>query len=160
MRLLAFRKRLYYDNDRKEKSQNKIIIKRDIKKEKEERVRTVCEYYQKNKPILAINIAREFGINISTVLNYLKCGTKYGYEPYDKGYANECKQKQIRSIGGNQKRRPVFCYDMNLRFIKKYDSITSAATENSVSLDVMRNCCIKEGKLGNYFFKFHDIQSD
>lgn len=85
----------------------------EIRKKK---VVEICEYYKSHKPILAIEIARHYGIHTGTVLSYLKDGEKLGYEPYDKEYANKRQAAQLKSTSKEHLKRAIVCFELDKSF--------------------------------------------
>lgn len=123
---------------------------------REKRIVEICEYYKRNKPILAIDVARHFGIYTSTVLSYLRDGEKLGYEPYDKKYANERQTAQLKSTSKEHLKRPVVCFALDKSFYRRYASLKEAADDNGVSLSAIHRCCKKKGTSAGRIFRFED----
>ena len=124
--------------------------------EREKRVIKICDYYQRNKPILAIQIARDFDINVSTVLSYLKAGEKLGYEPYDRNYKRSKNVEQLRNASRDHLKRPVFCFTKDGSLYKEYSSLKEAADDNGVSVSAIHRCCKKKGTSAGMIFRFTD----
>lgn len=125
----------------------------EIRKKK---VVEICEYYKRNKPILAIDVARHFGIHTGTVQNYLRDGEILGYEPYDKKYADERQAAQLKSTSKEHLKRPVVCFNLDKSFYKRYASLKDAADDNGVSLSAIHRCCKKRGTSAGRIFRFED----
>ena len=143
-----------YDWELYKKKKLEILDKRH--QEKMSKVISVCDYYDKNKPILASEIAEKFGIWTSTVLNYLKEGETLGFSPYDKDYSRKRNQEQIKSISKTRNKRPVLCFAMDNKFIKRYESAIDAAVDYNVSSSAIHNCCRKKGTSAGYIFRYED----
>ena len=120
------------------------------------RMKDVCSYYEYNRPVLAVDIARIFDYNVSTVLRYLEEGEKYGFPPYDKEYAKAKNKEQIKSIKREPKKRPVLCFSLKKEFIKRYESGAAAAKEFRVSDQAIHNCCRNKKTSCNMIFRYED----
>ncbi|SEQ19167.1 hypothetical protein SAMN02910369_01366 [Lachnospiraceae bacterium NE2001] len=125
-------------------------------RKKMEKLHKVCKYYEKNAPILASEIAKEFGMDFSMVIHYLDEGVKYGYTPYDREYSKKQNIKQFRSIKGNPRKRPVLCFSLEKDLVARYESVSEASRYYSVSDSAIYNCCYKKGTSGGYIFRFED----
>lgn len=123
---------------------------------RKKRVKEICEYYNDNKPILAIEVAKHFGICTSTVLSYLEEGVKLGYEPYDKEYASERQAIQLRKTSKEHLKRPVVCLNKDKSLYKRYTSMKEAADDNGVSVSAIHNCCKNKGTSAGRIFRYED----
>lgn len=53
--------------------------------------------------------------------------------------------------------RPIYQFDMNMKFIKKYESQTEASKLTGIHQGDISKCCLgKRNKAGNYIWKFDD----
>lgn len=134
--------------------QQKYRGARHEKEQRNKRLVEVCEYYERHKPMLAIEVAKVFGYNVSTVLGYLDDGKKLGYSGYDKEYAHERNVIQITEINKRKKGKDVYCFSLDGLFIKKFDSAKEAANEFGVTVTAVCNCCIKKGTCKGYNLRY------
>lgn len=139
---------LYYDR--------KYAFARKEHKNRKQRVVEVCEYYKAHKPILAVEMARYFGVYPSTIINYLQDGVELGYEPYDKKYAYSKSVEGLQKASRNHLKRAVLCFTKEEIFFKRYDSLKEAAENHGVSISSIHRCCKKRGSSAGLLFRYED----
>lgn len=121
---------------------------------REKRIKEICEYYRDNKPILAVDIAKEYGIAVSTVLSYLRDGVKFGYEGYDYTYSREVGKRKFAKVQTHQKQKSITCYDSEHKFVKEYESVKQAAEALGVSATAIVNACKKKTRCKGYYLEY------
>ncbi|MGN8817913.1 hypothetical protein ACTNEN_06275 [Oribacterium sp. HCP28S3_H8] len=130
------------------------------RREKEAKLKQVCEFYKNNRPILAYEIAKHFGYYPSTVLNYLKEGEKLGYPAYDTNYAEERNKEQIRTIQGHERKTAVIIVDSENNVIEEFESLKMAADKLGVSSSAVYSWCKRRGNCKDKKLRFKsDMQS-
>lgn len=117
------------------------------------RAKEVCEFYEKNKPILTTEISSQLKISPSAVWTYLSKGNLFGWCSYD--------GKAEMKNNGVSRRKPVLVYDSEGNFIKRYTSavdLCKASKQDfgvefchSPVTSVARN---ETSKYKNYIFKY------
>ena len=139
---------LYYDS--------KYAFAKKEHEDRKQKLIEVCEYYETNKPVLATEMARHFGVNISTIMKYLKDGEEMGYEPYDKVYAKEKSKEQLKKVSKEHLKRPVLCFTKENVLIKRYSSLKEAADHFGVSSSAISRCCRKKGSCVGLKFRYEE----
>ena len=78
-------------------------------------------------------------------------GYRWSFEPRTKEYW------QAHSIKGSAKRRRVNQYDLNMNYIRTYNSVSEAAADNGVSVSCVSLCCrIKSTIAKKYLWRYAD----
>ena len=124
------------------------------KEQRNKRLVEVCEYYEHHKPMLAIEVAKVFGYNVSTVLGYLEDGKRLGYSGYDKEYAHKRNVIQITGVNKRKKGKEVYCFSLDGNFVRKFASTKEAANEFGVSITAISNCCKNRGTSKGYILSY------
>ena len=115
------------------------------------KVKEVCVYYKKHQGISTVDLAKEFSVDKSTVIKYLKQGTKLGWCKYD------AKEEMIRigKLNGKLNSKPVSQFTLKNEFIKTYSSATEAEKETGTHYGNISMCCNGKRKTaGGYIWKF------
>lgn len=78
-------------------------------------------------------------------------GYRWSFEPRTKEYW------QAHSIKGSAKRRRVNQYDLNMNYIRTYNSMKEAAADNGVTVGCIHSCCHKESTIAKkYLWRYAD----
>ncbi|MCR5195953.1 MAG: MerR family transcriptional regulator [Pseudobutyrivibrio sp.] len=133
---------------------SKYRYARQEMKEKENRIKDVCEYYNNHAPIGAKEIAKVFNIHHGTALRYLKNCEKYGFIPYDKNYTKEININKLKKTKKDSLKKAILCYSLDGQLIKRYESVTDAAKENNVTPTAISNCCKNKGTSSGKIFRY------
>lgn len=78
-------------------------------------------------------------------------GYRWSFEPRTKEYW------QAHSIKGSAKRRRVNQYDLNMNYIRTYNSVSEAAADNGVSISCVSLCCRTKSTIAKkYLWRYTD----
>ena len=78
-------------------------------------------------------------------------GYRWSFEPRTKEYW------QAHSIKGSAKRRRVNQYDLNMNYIRTYNSVSEAADDNRVSVSCVSLCCRRKSTIAKkYLWRYAD----
>lgn len=118
------------------------------------RVKFVCEEYEKYKPILTSELADILHMNRGVVNKYLQKGSMLGWTDYDKKQMAKAGLEKSKSYMKATYSKTVYVYDTNGKFIIEYPSLHDVQA-NSISdfgfflsYKVVSKCC--NGKLNSY----------
>ena len=110
------------------------------------KVKEICIYYNEHPGIFTGDLAKEFNIGKTTIISYLKSGTKLGWCKYD---SKEEIQRHCKSIS-----KPVSQY-FEGEFIKTYPSTMEAERQTGINHRSISACCNSKLKTaGGYVWKF------
>ena len=117
------------------------------------KVKEVCEYYHLG--ISTADLAKEFNMGRTSIINYLKSGAKLGWCTYD---AKEEMRRSGRFSGklyGGYNRKQVSQFTLEGEFIKKYDSAREAARKTGIDYGNISKCCNGRYKTaGGFIWKY------
>ena len=118
------------------------------------RVKFVCEEYEKYKPILTSELADILYMNKGVVNKYLQKGSMLGWTDYDKKQMTKAGLEKSKSYMKATYSKTVYVYDTSGKFIREYPSLHDVQA-NSIndfgfflSYKVVSKCC--NGKLNSY----------
>ena len=78
-------------------------------------------------------------------------GYRWSFEPRTKEYW------QAHSIKGSAKRRKINQYDLNMNYIRTYNSMTEAAADNGVTVGCIHSCCHRKSTIAKkYLWRYAD----
>lgn len=110
------------------------------------KVKEICIYYNEHPGIFTGDLAKEFDIGKTTIISYLKGGTKLGWCKYD---SKEEIQRHRKSIS-----KPVSQY-FEGEFIKTFHSTMEAERQTGVNHRSISACCNNKLKTaGGYVWRY------
>ena len=108
-------------------------------------VKEVCDFYNQNTEIFSSDLAKEFNMDKSTIIKYLKQGTKLGWCEYD---AKE-ELRRGSKLGAKRNSKPVLQF--TLEGVKTYPSIAEASKQTGICRSSIAACCRGEQKTADGF---------
>ena len=116
-------------------------------------VKEVCEAYRLG--ISTADLAKEFNMGRTSIINYLKSGAKLGWCTYD---AKEEMRRSGRFSGklyGGYNRKQVLQFTLEGELIKKYDTAREAARKTGIDYGNISHCCNGRHKTaGGFIWKY------
>ena len=117
------------------------------------KVKEICDYKKEHTELSVADLAKEFGMNKSTITKYLKQGTELGWCKYD------AKEEKRRSsiLNGKCRGKLVSQFTLEGKFIKTYPSAYEAEKQTGINYQCIGNCCRgKQKTAGGYVWKFKE----
>ena len=114
------------------------------------KVKEVCDYYNAYPGIFSSDLAKNFDMHKTTIIDYLNIGTKLGWCKYDG--KEELRRSGKRNGGHNRKPVSQFTLDKS-ELINTYSSIKEA--ENKTGIKHIGACCRGKRKTaGGYVWRY------
>lgn len=87
------------------------------------RVKFVCDFYEKNKPISPVDIQEKLNINRNVVTSYLKKGNRLGWTDYDPKLSKIYGRKKAGEFMKKTYSKITYVYDISGNYIREYPSM-------------------------------------
>ena len=114
-------------------------------------IKEICDYKKEHTELSVADLAKEFGMNKSTITKYLKQGTELGWCKYD------AKEEKRRSsiLNGKCRGKLVSQFTLEGKFIKTYPSAYEAERQTGINYQCIGNCCRgKQKSAGGFIWIF------
>ena len=115
------------------------------------KIKEVCDYYNKHIEMSSADLGKEFGINRTTIINYLNKGSKLGWCKYD----GKEKMKSSNALNGKLNGKPVLQFTLEGEFIKTYPSTMEVERQTGINNSSISACCNgKQKTAGGFIWKY------